>query len=545
MQSIDTLAAQLNLSPNEWSPWGDAVGKVKLAAALDQRPRTGKLVLVSAITPTPAGEGKTTTSIGLTDGLRKRGVGAVAALRQPSLGPTLGGKGGGAGGGRARLEPFTQINLGLTGDIHAIVTAHNTLASLIDNALHFGREGASPLDARRIDFPRVLDLDERSLRKVVIGLGGPLDGVPRETRFDVAAASEVMAILCLARDIPDLKRRLGHIRVGKSVDGKIVTASELAAVPGMSALLADALRPNIVQTHEGSPALVHGGPFGNIAHGCSSVISALFGLRRAEVVVTEAGFGFDLGAEKFLDIFCRTAGVWPDASVVVATLRALKLHGGASLAECANHDPAALERGAKNLFHHVATARAYGLAPIVAINAFPDDRDDEIALLRKLCKVHEAECVLSRAYANGADGGLEMADAIMHALKTPAAPAKFAYELTDSPTVKIEKVAKLVYGATGVHFTQQAEKDLAAAEASGMGQAPICMAKTHLSLSADPKAGGLPAPHVLPIRAVRVSGGADFLVPLCGDIMTMPGLGRAPAILRMDLADDGTVTGVK
>ncbi len=545
MEPIDTLAAQLSLSPSEWSPFGDAVGKVKLAAALADTPRKGKLVLVSAITPTPAGEGKTTTSIGLVDGLRARGANAVAVLRQPSLGPTLGGKGGGAGGGRAHLEPFSQINLGLTGDIHAIATSHNALASMIDNALHFGRENAAPLDARRIDFPRVIDLDDRSLRHVVVGLGGPLEGVPRETRFDVAAASEVMAILCLARDIPDLKARLGRIRVGKSTDGKIVTAAELSAVPGMAALLADALRPNIVQTSEGSPALVHGGPFGNIAHGCSSVISALFALRRAEIVVTEAGFGFDLGAEKFLDIFCRTAGVWPDASVIVATLRALKLHGGVKLEDCAKPDAAALEKGTQNLLHHIATARAYGLAPIVAINAFPDDRDDEIALLSRLCEQVKAPCVLSRVFGQGAEGGLALADAVKVALQQPAAPPDYAYDLEDPPKVKIEKIARRVYGATGVAFTANAEKDLAAAEASGLGELPICMAKTHLSLSADPKAGGLPAPHVLPIRAVRTSTGAGFLVPLCGDIMTMPGLGRSPAILRIDLADDGTVTGVK
>ncbi len=546
--SIDDVAAKLGIDRSEYVPFGDGVAKLRADSAFvpeGARPKgAGKLVLVSAITPTPAGEGKTTVSIGLSDGLSRRGKNVVVALRQPSLGPTLGSKGGGAGGGRSRLEPFERVNLGLTGDIHAVTSAHNLLASLCDNAIHFGQ---AELDARKIDFPRVVDLDDRSLRDVVIGLGGALNGVPRETRFDITAASEVMAVLCLARDYADLKRRLGRIRVGWTKDDRPVYAADVGAVGGMAVVLREALLPNLLQTHEGTPALVHGGPFGNIAHGCSSIVQTRWALSRADVVITEAGFGFDLGAEKFLDIKCRAAGIWPDALVLVATLKALKFHGGADVKECTKPNADALRKGVGNLQKHVETARGFGLDPVVAINLFPTDQEDELALLEGI--VRDLGCKVARVsgFANGAEGGLALADVMTDALASaPAEPTpKFLYELTDSIETKIEKVARAVYGARGVELSAQAKKDLAKVKAAGLEQAPICLAKTHLSLTADPKRGGLPQEHVLPIQSIRLSSGAGFVVPLCGDIMTMPGLGRQPAVQGMDLSDDGEIVGLK
>jgi len=546
LSSIEDVAAKLNLPRTDWVPYGEGVGKLRAEAAFvpeGQKPK-GKLVLVSAITPTPAGEGKTTISIGLSDGLVRRGKNVVVALRQPSLGPTLGSKGGGAGGGRSRLEPFDRVNLGLTGDIHAVTSAHNLLASMADNGVHFGD---TKLDVRKIDFPRVIDLDDRVLRDVLIGLGGSLNGVPRETRFDITAASEVMAVLCLARDYGDLKKRLGRIRVGWTKDNQPVFASEVGGVGGMAVVLREAMLPNLLQTHEGTPALVHGGPFGNIAHGCSSIVQTRYALSRADIVVTEAGFGFDLGAEKFLDIKCRVAGLWPHALVLVATLKALKFHGGADVKECAKPNLDALKKGFGNLKKHVETARAFGLDPVIAINMFPTDGDDEMRVLESM--VHDIGCKIARAsgYANGAEGGLALADIMTDVLAhAPAEPMpKFLYELTDPLPVKIEKVAKTVYGAKGIELSTQAQKDMAKVAAAGLSEAPICMAKTHLSLTADPKAGGLPQEHIVPIQSIRFSSGAGFVVPLCGDIMTMPGLGRVPAVIGMDLTDTGEIVGLK
>lgn len=546
LSSIEDVAAKLNLPRTDWVPYGEGVGKLRAEAAFipEGKHLKGKLVLVSAITPTPAGEGKTTISIGLADGLHRRGKNVAVALRQPSLGPTLGSKGGGAGGGRSRLEPFDRVNLGLTGDIHAVTSAHNLLASMADNGVHFGD---TKLEARRIDFPRVIDLDDRVLRDVLIGLGGSLNGVPRETRFDITAASEVMAVLCLARDYADLKKRLGRIRVGWTKDNQPVFASEVGGVGGMAVVLREAMLPNLLQTHEGTPAFVHGGPFGNIAHGCSSIIQTRYALANVDTVITEGGFGFDLGAEKFLDIKCRVAGLWPHAVVIVATLKALKYHGGADVKECTKPNLDALKKGFGNLKKHVETARVFGLDPVIAINMFPTDSDDEMRVLESM--VHDLGCKIARAsgYANGAEGGLALADIISDVLaNAPAEPKPhFLYELTDPVTVKIEKIAKTVYGARGIELSTQAQKDLAKVAAAGLSDAPICMAKTHLSLTADPKGGGLPQDHIVPIQSIRFSSGAGFIVPLCGDIMTMPGLGRVPAVIGMDLTDKGEIVGLK
>lgn len=547
MLPIEDIAAKLSLPKTDYVPFGEGVGKLRADAAFipENAKLKGKLVLVSAINPTPAGEGKTTVSIGLSDGLARRGKNVVVALRQPSLGPTLGSKGGGAGGGRSRLEPFERVNLGLTGDIHAVTSAHNLLASLCDNVIHFGE---TKLDARKMDFPRVVDLDDRSLRDVLIGLGGSLQGVPRETRFDITAASEVMAILCLARDYADLKRRLARIRVGWTKDNQPVYASDVGAVGGMAVVLREALLPNLLQTHEGTPALVHGGPFGNIAHGCSSIVQTRYALSRADYVVTEGGFGFDLGGEKFLDIKCRFAGLWPHAMVLVATLKALKYTGGVDAKESTKPNLDALKKGFGNLRKHIDTAKtAFGIEPVVAINMFPTDSEDELKTLESM--VSDLGCKVARAsgFANGAEGGLQLADTMLDVLaNAPADPKpRFLYELTDPLVTKIEKIAKTVYGARGVELSTQAQKDLAKVSAAGLDQAPVCMAKTHLSLTADPKLGGLPQDHVVPIQSIRFSSGAGFVVPLCGDIMTMPGLGRQPAVLGMDLTDSGEIVGLK
>jgi formate--tetrahydrofolate ligase len=547
MTDLRRSAEQLGLTENDYVQYGEGVGKLKPSAAFleDDAKLPGQLVLVSAINPTPAGEGKTTISIGLADGLRARGVRSVAALRQPSLGPTLGSKGGGAGGGNARLEPFERVNLGLTGDLHAVASAQNLLVSLVDNAIQFN---TAPLDSRRVDVPRLIDLDDRALRDVITGLGGPLNGTPREGRFDITAAGEVMAILCLARNWGDLKARLGRMRVGSSATGEIVTAAAVGAVGGMAVVLRDALLPNLLQTREGTVALVHGGPFANIAHGCSSVVATRFALGRAEVVVTEGGFGFDLGAEKFLDIKCRAAGIWPSAVVLVATLKALKMHGGVAQADAGKPNPTALKEGCGNLRQHLQTAKIFGLTPVVALNLFPDDPEEELRTVEAFIEEQGAASARVSVYVDGAKGGTALADKVLAVLKTRKAAKlepQYLYPLDLPLKAKIERIAQVVYGATGVEYAPQADRELAQAEASGMLNAPVCMAKTHLSLTADPKKGGKPQPHVLPVKSVRVSAGAGFVVALCGEIMTMPGLGKAPAVLTMDLTDTGEIVGLK
>ena len=482
-------------------------------------------MLVSAVTPTKAGEGKTATTIGLVDALRARAVRAVAALRQPSVAPTLGNKGGGAGGGRARLEPFARINLGLTGDLDAIAAAHNLLAALCDHALHFD---TGVLDPRRIDLPRVLDVGDRALRSIVVGLGGATNGMARESRFDVTAASEVTAIVALARDYADLKRRLSSVRVGRSPSGSIVTARDLRATSAMSVLLRDAMLPNLVRTAEGSPALVHGAPFGNIAHGCSSVASLRFALARADVVVTEAGFGFDLGGEKYLDIVARDPALWPDALVMVTTVRASKTNG------------------VDNLRHHLEAARRFSLDPMVALNVFEGDDEADLRMVEAACQRFGARCARISSYAQGAEGGLALADLVLdHLAKATERPSpRWSYDENDSLPHKIETIARTIYGASAVDYSPRALRDLQEATEHGLASALVCMAKTHLSLSADPDAGGAPRSHVLPVRAVRVAAGAGYVVPLCGEIMTMPGLGRTPALVDLDLDDAGNVVGV-
>jgi formate--tetrahydrofolate ligase len=544
LRPTSALAEELGISPDHHLPWGRNRAKISLEA-LGKGGRNGALVLVSAINPTPPGEGKTTTSVGLAMGLRKRGVRTVPVLREPSLGPVFGVKGGGTGGGKATLEPAADINLHFTGDMHAITSAHNLLAALVDNALHF--RVPVELDVRRIAWRRCMDMNDRSLRNVIVGLGGPGDGVPRETSFDITAASEVMAIMALASGIEDLQARLSRIVVGHTPGGEPVRAEQLFAGPAMTALLKDAIMPNLVQTGEGGPALVHCGPFGNIAHGCNSVLATRLGLDHADVVVTEAGFGFDLGAEKFLDIKCRNAGIWPRGVVLVATLRALKYHGGAPIARVAEPDPKALAAGFDHLAKHLETIQNFGLPAVIGINRFPTDSDEELKLLSDWARAHGVAVAVNEGFGKGGDGALELADAVMSMVKgnekNPPQP-RFTYPLDAAPQEKIRAIARNVYGAKDVSFTPQALKDLDAAAKLGGNELPICMAKTHLSLTDDPKRLGRPRDFEITVREVRLSAGAGFLVALTGEILTMPGLPKEPAAKRVVVHADGRITGL-
>ncbi len=554
LRPITAVAEELGLSADDLIPYGRDKGKIDLAALERPQRGKGKLVLVSAITPTPAGEGKTTTSVTLAMGLRKRGKSAVASLREPSLGPVFGVKGGGTGGGKAQLVPANEINLHFTGDLHAISSANNLLAAIVDNELHFasGAGGAASggglgLDPRRVTWRRAIDMNDRALRDIVLGLGGRNGGVPRESGFDITAASEVMAVLCLAGSREDLAERLGRIVVGKTYDLKPVTAKDLGAHVAMAALLADAIQPNLAQTMEGGPALVHGGPFANIAHGCSSVLSTRVALRYADYVITEGGFGFDLGAEKFLDIKCRTAGLWPDAAVVVATLRALKFHGGVDPKNAAAPNEAALAKGIENLERHLETARFYGLPTVVAINQFDTDPASEIQLVRDRCAALGVPVALSRGFASGGEGGLELADTVQSVLAAsegkPKTP-RFAYELSQSYPAKMEAIAKNVYGADGVDVEASAKSTLDALEKDGYGGLPVCMAKTQLSVSDDAKKQGRPRGFRVTVREARLSAGAGFVVALLGDVMTMPGLPKVPAARNVRIDADGTIRGL-
>jgi formate--tetrahydrofolate ligase len=514
---------------------------VRAAAEAAQRAR---IILVSAINPTPAGEGKTTVSIGLSQGLKRRGRRVAAALREPSLGPIFGMKGGGTGGGKAKLEPSARINMHFTGDLHAITAAHNLLAALVDNVIQFGIEPAP--DSRTVTWKRCLDMNERALRKIIIGLGGKSEGQPRETGFDITAASEVMAILCLARDIADLKARLGRILVGYDRKGGPIVAGQIKGVSAMAALLQDAILPNLVQTFEGVPTLVHGGPFGNIAHGCNSVIATRTAAALADYVVTEAGFGFDLGAEKFLDIKCRSAGIWPRAVVLVATARALRMHGGeketAPLTGTAAL--AALEKGLGNLEKHVESVRAYGLDPVVAVNTFPKDTDEEHALIEKACKGWGLASARFRGFTDGGAGAEALAEAVENAADRAPQPPKYVYELDQPVEDKIRAIARTIYGAKDVAFTKDAVKDIEKAVKLGYGGLPICMAKTHLSLSDNAAVVGRPRDFELTVRQLRISAGAGYLLALTGEIMTMPGLPKEPAAGNIELGEDGEVTGI-
>ena len=539
---ITKVAAKLGIPEDDLELYGKYKAKIspKVLKRLKDKP-DGKLILVTAITPTPAGEGKTTTSVGLTDGLAKIGKKVCVALREPSLGPSFGLKGGAAGGGYAQVIPMEDINLHFTGDLHAITTAHNLCAAMLDNHIQQGNELG--IDPRKVVFRRVMDLNERALRNIIIGLGGTANGVPRESGFDITVASEVMAIFCLASDLMDLKARLGRMVLAYTYDNKPVTVHDIHAEGAMAVLLKDAINPNLAQTLEGNPAFIHGGPFANIAHGCNSVQATRLGLKCADYLVTEAGFGADLGAEKFLDIKCRMAGLKPDAVVVVATVRALKMHGGLAKNELAHEDLDALEAGIPNLTKHIENITKYGLPVVVAINKFPTDTNAELALVAKKCEELGASFALSEVWEKGGNGGIELAQKVVDACEKPS-DFRFIYESGMSPKEKMTAIAREIYGADGVDFTPQAEKDLERIHALGMDNLLVCMAKTQYSLSDDPAKLGRPSGFRVTVREVRLSAGAGFMVAITGSIMTMPGLPKKPAALNIDVDADGKITGL-
>ena len=542
MRPIEEIAAKIGLAPEELELYGRYKAKVALDAwqRVKERP-DGKLILCTAINPTPAGEGKTTTSVGLADALSRRGHKAAAALREPSMGPCFGMKGGAAGGGYAQVVPMEDINLHFTGDFHAITTAHNLLAALIDN--HIQQGNALDLDVRRIPWKRVLDLNDRALRHVVVGMGGKAHGVPRETGFDITVASEMMAILCLSRDLMDMKERLGRIVIGYSRDGKARRADELGATGALTLLFKDAIKPNIVQTLEGTPVFIHGGPFANIAHGCNSIMATKFALKFADVVVTEAGFGADLGAEKFLDIKCRFAGISPDAVVIVATVRALKMHGGLGKTELAKVDMAALKKGMANLGKHIENVQKFGLPAVVAVNVFPTDTEEELDFVCRECESLGAEAALSEVWAKGGQGGEALAAKVEAALEKKADFHQL-YDEKETIPEKIGKIAREIYGAAGVDFTKEAQRELEELEALGFDKMPVCMAKTQYSLSDDAALLGRPEGFRITVRELRLAAGAGFIVALTGSILTMPGLPKHPAAMDMDITQDGRITGL-
>ncbi|MDF2873688.1 MAG: fhs 2 [Sporomusa sp.] len=542
MSKIVDVANELAIPAEELELYGSYKAKVSLKTweRIKGRP-DAKLILVTAINPTPAGEGKTTTTVGLGDALRKKGKKVVIALREPSLGPCFGVKGGAAGGGYAQVVPMEDINLHFTGDFHAITTAHNLLAAIIDNHLHHGN--ALGIDPRRVTWRRVLDLNERALRFIVCGLGGKANGVPRENGFDITVASEMMAILCLAKDLDDMKERIGKIIVAYTLDGKPVTPNDLKVTGALTLLFKDAIKPNLVQTLENTPAFVHGGPFANIAHGCNSVSATKYAMKLADVVVTEAGFGADLGAEKFLDIKCRFAGFKPAAVVIVATVRALKMHGGVPKTELVGENMAALEKGLANLTKHIENMQKYGLPTVVAINAFPTDTDNELKFVEDKCNAMGAEVALSEVWAKGGEGGLALADKVLAACEKPN-NFKFIYDEKAPIKDKIAAIATEIYGADGVNYTPAVEKTIQELTALGYDKTPICMAKTQYSLSDDMSKLGRPSGFRITVREVRVAAGAGFLVAITGEIMTMPGLPKAPAAERMDIDNAGKIVGL-
>ncbi|MBK1688546.1 formate--tetrahydrofolate ligase [Rubrivivax gelatinosus] len=544
LQRITDLARErLGIADEHLVPYGHYKAKLTLdyIRGLESRP-DGKLVLVTAITPTPAGEGKTTTTVGLGDALNRIGRKTIVALREPSLGPVFGMKGGAAGGGHAQVVPMEDINLHFTGDFAAIALANNLLAAAIDNHVHHGN--ALDIDVRRIGFKRVMDMNDRALREITVGLGGPGNGVPREDGFDIVVASEVMAIFCLATSLADLKQRLGNIVVAETRSRLPVRARDLKVHGAMAVLLKDAFAPNLVQTLERTPAILHGGPFANIAHGCNSVLATKTALKLAEVVVTEAGFGADLGAEKFLDIKCRKSGLRPDAAVVVATVRALKHHGGAPLAELGREDLGALERGLDNLRRHVDNVRGvYGLPCVVAVNHFSADTEAEHALLRERVQGWGVPIALARHWAEGGAGAEDLAREVVRLFEQPSAP-RFVYDDEDTLWEKLRKVATRVYGAAGVEAPAAVRARIEHLQAEGYGRWPICIAKTQYSFSTDAKRRGAPEGHVLDVREVRLAAGAEFIVMVCGDVMTMPGLPKTPAAEVIDLTEDGRVVGL-
>ena len=546
---IGEIAAIAGVDEKYLELYGNYKAKVDYNLLREEEHAPGKLILVTAINPTPAGEGKTTTTVGLADALSLRGKNVVVALREPSLGPVFGIKGGAAGGGYAQVIPMEDINLHFTGDFHAIGAANNLLAALLDAHIQNGNE--LNIDVRKITWKRVVDMNDRQLRHIVDGLGGKAHGVPREDGFDITVASEVMAIFCLATSITDLKERLGRIVVGYTYDDKPVTAHDLKAEGAMAALLKDALKPNLVQTLEGTPAFVHGGPFANIAHGCNSIMATRMAMALGDYCVTEAGFGADLGAEKFLDIKCRLAGLKPDAVVVVATVRALKNHGGVAKADLAEENLEALEAGLPNLLQHVENiTNVYNLPCVVAINAFPTDTKAELDLVEAKCRELGVNVALSEVWARGGEGGLALADEVVALCENgdeagrSADTFTFSYEDDLSIAEKIEAIAKRVYHADGVVFEPAAQKEIAQLEALGFGEMPVCMAKTQYSFSDDAAKLGAPRDFTITVRQVKVSAGAGFVVALTGSIMTMPGLGKTPAAHKIDVMEDGTITGL-
>ncbi len=542
MKPIKNVAAELNIPEEELELYGNYKAKVSLKTwdRVKSRP-DAKLVLVTAISPTPAGEGKTTTTVGLGDALRKMGKKVVIALREPSLGPCFGVKGGAAGGGYAQVVPMEDINLHFTGDFHAITTAHNLLAAILDNHLHQGNE--LNIDTRRVTWRRVLDLNERALRFVNVGLGGKFNGVPRESGFDITVASEMMAILCLASDLDDMKARLGRIIVAYTLDNKPVTANDLKVTGALTLLFKDAIKPNLVQTLENTPAFVHGGPFANIAHGCNSVMATKFAMKLADVVVTEAGFGADLGAEKFLDIKCRFAGLKPSAVVIVATVRALKMHGGVAKTELVGENMAALEKGLANLIKHIENMQKFGLPTVVAINAFPTDTKKELDFVEEKCNALGAEVALSEVWADGGAGGVALGEKVLAACEKPS-NFKFIYDEKAPIKDKINAIATEIYGADGVNYSPAAEKTIQELTTLGYDKTPICMAKTKYSLSDDMTKLGRPTGFRITVREVRVAAGAGFLVAITGEIMTMPGLPKRPAAEKMDIDNAGKIVGL-
>ncbi|MEF2700583.1 MAG: formate--tetrahydrofolate ligase [Oscillospiraceae bacterium] len=542
MRPITEIAATAGIDEAYLEQYGRYKAKVSSALLRESPRKNGKLILVTAITPTPAGEGKTTTTVGLADGLRKLGKNAVVALREPSLGPVFGLKGGAAGGGWAQVVPMEDINLHFTGDFHAIGAANNLLCAMVDNHIYQGN--ALGIDPKSIPLHRCVDMNDRQLRYTVDGIGGRVNGVPREDSWDITVASEVMAVFCLAESVADLKARLGRIIVGYTYDGAPVTASDIKAVGAMTALLRDAISPNLVQTLEGTPAFVHGGPFANIAHGCNSVIATRMALNLGDYAVTEAGFGADLGAEKFLDIKCRTAGLEPDAVVIVATVRALKMHGGKAKTDLGSEDLAALERGLPNLLRHVSNIRdVYGLPSVVAINRFPTDTDAELALVVQKCAELGVKAVESNAWAQGGAGARALAEEVVQLCEQPHT-FRFSYALDGSIEEKLEAIATRIYRADGVAFTPAAKKQIAQLTALGFGGLPVCVAKTQYSFSDNPALLGAPEGFTVTVRNVKVSAGAGFLVALTGDIMTMPGLPKRPAAENIDVDETGKIIGL-
>ena len=543
MEHISVIAKKLGIEEKDLEYYGKYKAKLPLKLIDEEKVKRSKLILVSAITPTPAGEGKTTVSIGLSQGLNLIGCRSTVVLREPSLGPVFGVKGGAAGGGYAQVLPMEDINLHFTGDISAIEKANNLLAALIDNELQ-NKKSEIDLDARTISWHRVMDMNDRSLRDIVIGLGGTKNSIPRETGFDITAASEVMAILCMSSDMDDLKRRLGNIFIGYSHNKKPAFVRDLGANNAMAALLKDAIKPNLVQTIGGTPAIIHGGPFANIAQGTNSIIATKTGMSLSDYVVTEAGFGFDLGAEKFLDIKCKTAGISPKAVVLVATVRALKFHGGAKIKDLTMPDPAAVKKGLENLEKHMENMKHFNICPVVAINKFHTDTDEEINIIRDFIKSKHMVAAVADVWARGGEGGLELAEAVKKTIDLCMNEFTPLYDWAWPIEKKIEKIAKTIYGAEAIDYTTRAKNDIKRIVKLGLDKLPVCMAKTQKSLSDNPDLLGRPKDFVVTVREIQISSGAGFLVPITGEVMRMPGLPSKPAALRMNIDNEGNIDGL-